>query len=48
MDVGDWDQDGDSDIILGNFSKGFVNQSNLKPQWNMHIPFIVLKNKTLK
>ena len=48
MDVGDWDQDGDSDIILGNFSKGFINQTNLKPQWNMHIPFIVLKNKTLK
>ncbi|MFD2937377.1 FG-GAP-like repeat-containing protein [Spirosoma flavum] len=46
MDVGDWDQDGDQDIILGNFSKGFINQTDLKPRWDTHLPLLVLKNRT--
>ncbi|WP_460935760.1 FG-GAP repeat domain-containing protein [Spirosoma humi] len=46
MDVTDWDQDGDPDILLGNFSHGFINQSDLKPAWDTHLPFILLKNKT--
>lgn len=46
LDVGDQDQDGDLDIILGNFSKGFLNQAGFKPAWNTHLPFIVLKNTT--
>ena len=46
MDVGDYDQDGDSDVVLGNFSKTFVIQEGLKPFWNTHLPLIVLKNKT--
>ena len=46
MDVNDWDRDGDPDIILGNFSKGFMNQTDVKPAWDTHLPFIVLKNTT--
>lgn len=48
MDVGDQDQDGDLDIIVGNFSKGFLNQTGFKPGWDTHLPFIVLKNKTIQ
>lgn len=46
MDVNDVDQDGDADLILGNFSKTFVIQEGLKPAWDTHLPLIVLKNKT--
>lgn len=44
MDVNDWDGDGDPDIVLGNYSKGFLNQEAVKPDWNVHLPFIVLQN----
>ncbi|NIJ51909.1 FG-GAP repeat domain-containing protein [Dyadobacter arcticus] len=47
MDVNDWDADGDLDIVLGNYSKGLINQENVKPTWNTHLPFIVLENKTI-
>lgn len=46
MDVDDIDRDGDADIVLGNFSKTFVIQEGLKPSWDTHLPFVVLKNKT--
>ncbi|GAB4051979.1 FG-GAP-like repeat-containing protein [Spirosoma litoris] len=46
MDVNDIDQDGDADIVLGNFSKTFIIQEGLKPTWDTHLPLIVLKNKT--
>lgn len=46
MDVNDWDNDGDADIILGNFSKTFIIQEGLKPTWDTHLPLIVLRNKT--
>ncbi|GAB3985806.1 hypothetical protein GCM10028807_01860 [Spirosoma daeguense] len=46
MDVNDFDQDGDQDVVLGNFSKTFIVQKDLKPFWNTHLPFIILKNKT--
>lgn len=46
MDVNDVDQDGDADVVLGNFSKTFIIQENLKPTWDTHLPLIVLKNKT--
>ncbi|GAB3943488.1 VCBS repeat-containing protein [Spirosoma harenae] len=46
MDVNDYDQDGDADIVLGNFSKTFIIQEGLKPTWDTHLPLIVLKNKT--
>ena len=49
MDVNDYDGDGDKDIVLGNFSKGFLNQQDFKADWDTHTPFIVLENhiKTL-
>lgn len=49
MDVSDVDQDGDPDIILGNFSvgdRGLLNQKGFTPQWDMHEPLIILKNKS--
>ena len=46
MDVNDLDQDGDADIVLGNFSKSFVIQKDFSPPWNTHLPLLVLKNKT--
>lgn len=42
MDAGDMDGDGDTDIVLGNYSKGFLNQENFKPDWNTYLPFVVL------
>lgn len=44
MDVNDWDGDGDPDVVLGNYSKGFLNQDNYRPDWNPYLPFIVLQN----
>lgn len=46
MDANDWDQDGDLDLVLGNFSKGFITQTGLKPTWDTHLPFVMLKNNT--
>lgn len=51
MEVGDIDHDGNLDIIIGNFStsgRGLINQRDYTPQWNKHIPVIVLKNNTQK
>jgi len=45
MDVEDMDGDGDMDIVLGNYSKGFLNQENLRPSWNVFQPFVILKNE---
>jgi hypothetical protein len=46
MDVNDVDGDGDADIVLGNYSKGFLNEDHFKPNWNVDMPFIVLENTT--
>jgi hypothetical protein len=46
MDVKDYNGDGRPDIILGNFSMGFINDSSVTPDWNTHLPFIVLKNES--
>ncbi len=51
MDVNDIDQDGNLDIILGNFSvggTGLINQKDYKSNWDMYEPLIVLKNKLQK
>ncbi|HEY4155384.1 MAG TPA: VCBS repeat-containing protein [Puia sp.] len=44
MDVKDYNADGRPDIILGNFSLGFLNQKGIKTYWNTHSPYIVLEN----
>lgn len=43
-DIADIDNDGDNDIILGNFSYGFINFPVIKKWWEKRIPFIVLEN----
>lgn len=45
MDANDWDHDGDVDIVLGNYSMGFLNEVGLTPAWNGFLPFIVLENQ---
>ncbi|MCE7058950.1 VCBS repeat-containing protein [Dyadobacter sp. CY343] len=47
MDAGDWDGDGDMDIALGNFSRGFLNQERIQPDWNVKMPFVILQNNTI-
>ena len=44
MDAEDMDGDGDTDIVLGNYSKGFLNQESFKPNWNLYMPFVILVN----
>lgn len=46
MDVKDYNKDGKPDVVLGNFSLGFINQDSVKHTWNSTTPFIVLENKT--
>lgn len=48
MDVNDFDHDGDPDIVLGNYSLGFINQDNLKKDWNYAQPLLILENKRNK
>lgn len=44
MDVQDYNGDGRPDIMLGNYSVGFLNQKDVKPDWSTHTPYIVLEN----
>ena len=46
MDVNDYDGDGDADVVLGNYSKGFLNEESFKPNWDVHTPFVILENKS--
>lgn len=48
MDVGDYNGDGKPDVILGNFSTGYVIQPDLKPFWKRNIPFVILENNFSK
>jgi len=48
MDVGDVNSDGKPDIVLGNYSSGFVIQPGFKPFWRKDLPFIVLENHKTK
>jgi hypothetical protein len=48
MDVGDYNNDGKPDIVLGNYSSGFMFQPGFKPFWAKDLPLIVLENHTKK
>jgi len=48
MDVGDVNCDGKPDIVLGNYSSGFVIQPGFKPLWRKDLPFIVLENNKIQ
>jgi len=48
MDVADYNNDGKPDIILGNYSNGFIIQPILKPLWEEKMPFVVLENNFKK
>jgi hypothetical protein len=46
MDVKDYDHDGDLDIVLGNYARGFLILDGYKPNWKEYQPFIVLQNNS--
>jgi hypothetical protein len=48
MDVADVNGDGKPDIILGNFSAGYINQKGFNPFWDKNLPLIVLENHIKK
>ena len=48
MDVGDYDSDGDTDLIMGSLAFEVIPDNGLVKKWvEKGIPFIVLEN-TLK
>lgn len=47
MDVNDYDNDGDPDIILGNFAKSFMILKDFKPDWEMNTQFVIMENKVI-
>jgi hypothetical protein len=48
MEVADYNNDGKPDIILGNYSSGFLFQPGFKPFWAKNLPFVVLENNFKK
>jgi len=48
MEVGDYNNDGKLDIILGNYSSGFMFQRGFKPFWGKNLPFVLLLNNFKK
>ena len=48
MEVADQNNDGKPDIILGNYSSGFMFIDNFKPNWDKKLPLIVLENHIKK
>jgi hypothetical protein len=48
MEVADYNNDGKPDIILGNYSSGFMFQLGFKPFWRKDLPFVILENNFKK
>ncbi|XHR92727.1 FG-GAP repeat domain-containing protein [Mucilaginibacter sp. UC70_90] len=48
MEVTDLNKDGKPDLVLGNYADGFMFQDGFKPNWDQHLPLIVLENHTKK
>jgi hypothetical protein len=48
MEVADLNNDHKPDIILGNYSSGFMFLPDFKPTWDENLPLIVLENHTKK
>lgn len=48
MEVADINNDGQLDIVLGNYANGFKFIHDFKPQWDLHLPLIVLENHMKK
>lgn len=48
MEVADQNNDGKPDIVLGNYSSGFLFIPGFKPTWDKKLPLIVLENHIKK
>jgi hypothetical protein len=48
METADLNNDGQLDIILGNYANGFMFIHGLQPQWDRNLPLIVLENHMKK
>lgn len=46
MAAGDYDRDGDMDLVLGSYSRGFIIQEGYQPAWNIYQPLVLLENNT--
>ncbi len=48
MDVGDYNNDGKPDVLLGNYASGLSFQTGFTAFWDKNLPFIVLENQFKK
>lgn len=48
MEMTDLNGDNKPDLVLGNYADGFMFQDGFKPNWDKHLPLVVLENHTKK
>ena len=46
MDAKDLNGNGYPDVVVGNFSEGYMNQKGVKMDWNRYLPITVLMNQS--